>query len=93
MSSYEVSFSRSFSRSLKRLLRSGSFDYEKLQSIVDNLVSGNMLSRGIKDHALKADWAGYRECHIESDLLLIYKVEGNVLVLAYLGTHSELFGK
>ena len=46
------------------------------------------------DHALTGDWIGHRECHIQPDWLLIYRIEGDVLVLtlARTGTHSELFG-
>lgn len=47
-----------------------------------------------KDHELIGDWKGYRECHIKPDLLLIYKITAtNVLRLARLGSHSELFKK
>lgn len=46
-----------------------------------------------RDHELSGKWSGYRECHVKPDLLLIYKkIEGNMLRLARLGSHSELFG-
>jgi mRNA interferase YafQ len=46
-----------------------------------------------RDHDLSGDWAGYRECHIKTDLLLIYrKSDPDTLRLARLGSHSELFG-
>ncbi|ENY1010430.1 type II toxin-antitoxin system YafQ family toxin [Pseudomonas aeruginosa] len=46
-----------------------------------------------RDHDLSGDWAGYRECHIKPDLLLIYrKSDADTLRLARLGSHSELFG-
>jgi mRNA interferase YafQ len=45
------------------------------------------------DHDLSRDWAGYRECHVKPDLLLIYrKPDAHTLRLARLGSHSELFG-
>jgi len=45
------------------------------------------------DHLLSGDWAGFRECHIKPDWLLVYKIEDNVLVLTLsrTGTHSDLF--
>jgi len=53
-----------------------------------------------RDHALTGDWVGYRDCHVFNDLVLIYRVYdkqnphkdygGNALVLARLGSHSEL---
>ena len=46
-----------------------------------------------RDHALSGDWAGYRECHVKPDLLLIYrKPDADTLRLARLGSPSELFG-
>ena len=46
-----------------------------------------------RDHDLSGDWAGYRECHVKPDLLLIYrKPDADTLRLARLGSHSELFG-
>lgn len=46
-----------------------------------------------RDHDLSGDWAGYRECHVKPDLLLIYrKSDSDALRLARLGSHSELFG-
>jgi mRNA interferase YafQ len=46
-----------------------------------------------RDHDLGGDWAGYRECHVKPDLLLIYrKPDAVILRLARLGSHSELFG-
>jgi mRNA interferase YafQ len=45
------------------------------------------------DHDLSGDWAGYRECHVKPDLLLIYrKPDAETVRLARLGSHSELFG-
>jgi mRNA interferase YafQ len=51
------------------------------------------LAASYHDHSLTGEWTGCRECHIKPDLLLIYKKEGNdKLILARLGSHSELFG-
>lgn len=57
------------------------------------LVQDHPLPESCKDHALIGDWKGYRECHLKPDLLLIYrKAELEILRLARLGSHSELFG-
>ncbi len=47
-----------------------------------------------KDHALKGDYKGHRECHISPDWLLIYKIYEDVLILTLVetGSHSDLFG-
>jgi mRNA interferase YafQ len=57
------------------------------------LLSDQVLPANSRDHALIGEWAGYRECHIKPDLLLIYrKADADTLRLARLGSHSELFG-
>ena len=56
---------------------------------------GNALPPENRDHDLTGNWRGRRECHIQPDWLLIYRIEGDVLVLTLsrTGTHSDLFGK
>lgn len=48
-----------------------------------------------RDHALKGQWADYRECHVGGDFLLIYRLDGesktSTIVFVRAGTHSELF--
>lgn len=64
-----------------------------LSAVLERLVSDVVLPENNRDHALSGDWAGYRECHVKPDLLLIYrKVDHDILRLARLGSHSELFG-
>ncbi len=45
-----------------------------------------------KDHALKHNWQGFRDCHIKPDLVLIYKITDSTLELHRLNSHSNLFG-
>jgi mRNA interferase YafQ len=57
------------------------------------LANDQQLEPRYRDHDLSGDWAGYRECHVKPDLLLIYrKSADDLLRLARLGSHSELFG-
>ena len=63
-----------------------------LVPILVALVNDQPLSAKHRDHDLTGDWAGYRDCHIKPDLVLIYqKTQENTLRLARLGSHSELF--
>ncbi len=63
-----------------------------LLTILALLVSDQVLPIRYRDHALIGNWAGYRECHIKPDLLLIYrKLDTDVVRLARLGSHAELF--
>jgi mRNA interferase YafQ len=51
------------------------------------------LERKYKDHKLKGRFKNRRECHIEPDWLLIYKIEGETIFFERTGSHSELFKK
>ena len=66
-----------------------------LEDVVAVLAMGEALPAKLKDHALSGNWEGHRECHIQPDWLLVYRIEDNVLVLTLsrTGTHSDLFGK
>ena len=68
-------------------------DISLLKSIVTKLANGESLDPKYKDHPLTGNWIGHRECHIQSDWLLVYRYEDDVLVLtlARTGTHSDLF--
>ena len=69
-------------------------DISKLQTVVALLADGEVLPREYLDHELKGkQYSGYRECHIEPDWLLVYKITESVLVLSLYrtGTHSDLF--
>jgi mRNA interferase YafQ len=88
-----IRFGKSFKKARKRLLRSGDFDDDSLRGVIEMLAEGRALPDKYHDHALQANWAGYRECHIQSDILLIYEVQDDEIVLAHIGTHAELFGR
>ena len=64
-----------------------------LVHVLSILADDKPLEPSCRDHDLGGVWAGYRDCHIKPDLLLIYrKPDGKALQLARLGSHSELFG-
>jgi mRNA interferase YafQ len=65
--------------------------YEAASSL---LAEDEPLPECYRDHALVGDWKGYRECHLKPDLLLVYRTEKpEILRIARLGSHSELFQK
>ncbi len=84
-------FKRDYKREAKGLHRA-TLDND-LKPVLVALVTDMTLDPKYRDHDLSGDWAGYRECHIKPDLLLIYrKSDATTLRLARLGSHSELFG-
>lgn len=91
---YLVTYSSSFKKEIK-LMKKRNLDISKIKEIVSKLAKGEKLPEQNRDHALEGNFIGYRECHIESDWLLIYKIEEDKLILSlvHTGTHSDLFGK
>jgi len=87
---WTTQFKKDYKLALKRHL-----NIDLLDDIIRALSRGETLPEKNKDHALSGDWAGHRECHIQPDWLLVYRIEDDVLVLtlARTGTHSDLFGK
>ena len=71
------------------------FDMSLIDDCIRILSSGEMLPPRFRDHELTGNWTGHRECHIKPDWLLIYRIEGDdlILVLTRTGTHSDLFRK
>ena len=70
-------------------------DISLLDEVVDLLRQGRQLEERYHDHGLTGDLAGFRECHIKPDWLLIYLIENDILTLTLIdtGSHSDLFKK
>ncbi len=62
-----------------------------LQQVIDTLRIPDTLPVKNRDHNLSGNYSDYRECHIEPDWLLIYRIENDELFLYRTGTHSDLF--
>lgn len=78
-----------------KLAKKRGLKIELLKDVIAKLAMGEALPEKNRDHALTGNWVGHRECHIQPDWLLVYRIEDDVLVLtlARTGTHSDLFGK
>lgn len=84
-----------FKKDKKHIKGSGRHDWDRIRSVVRELMNDRPLDSKHRDHELSGDYAGVRECHVEPDWLLIYDKEGDVksgaLKLIRTGSHSELF--
>ncbi|MBX0592768.1 type II toxin-antitoxin system YafQ family toxin, partial [Campylobacter jejuni] len=60
---------------------------------INRIANNETLEAKHRDHALKGNYIGFRECHIQQDLLLVYQKQDDKLILYLLriGSHSELF--
>ena len=89
---YTVRPTSKFSKDLKRIEKRG-YKIDLLTAVLKKLAAGETLDESYRDHLLKENYKGCRECHITPDWLLIYEISNNTLIL-YLtrtGTHSDLF--
>lgn len=94
-----VNYTRSFSKDWERLDRSGRYDMRMLKFVMLMLIANDApVGPEWKDHPLKGNWAGFRECHVGGDFLLIYEIDdavgkGGAVNFVRAGTHSDLLGE
>ena len=88
---YEVKYTSHFKKDYRLAVKRGQ-NIQLLHEIIFKLADDHILPDKNRDHALTGDWAGFRECHITPDWLLVYKKEEGILVLTLtrLGSHSDL---
>ena len=80
-----------FKKDLKRI-QNNPKKISSLQTVLEQLQKTGFVSQEHKPHLLVGNYKGYMECHVESDLLLIWFDESHDLIkLIRLGSHSELF--
>jgi len=82
---YQIERTAIFRKDLKRAKKRG-LDLSLLDDIVTAIQYGEELPEKNKDHALTGNWAGHRECHIQPDWLLVYRIIENTLILSLVRT-------
>jgi mRNA interferase YafQ len=85
-----IVYTSQFKKDYKRIQKQGK-DTNKLRKVIEILASGEPLEPKYRDHPLFGKFKDYRDCHIEPDWILIYKLTAHTLLLERTGTHSELF--
>ncbi len=87
---YKIFRTTSFKKDYKKL---NSKEKELLKGVISILANGEELEERYRDHALTGDYLGCRECHVKPNMLLIYRIDNNILELALVrvGSHSKLF--
>lgn len=83
-------YTKQFAKDIEKMQRRGKLQ-EKLKEIISNLINEEQLAPYYKDHKLIGNYKDRRECHIESDWLLIYKISNTEIIFERTGTHSDLF--
>ena len=84
---------KSFIRDFRLALKRGK-SRQKIEAAIELLCAQKPLPPAFRDHALKGKWSGYRDCHVEPDLVLVYRIVNDqlLLVCVRIGSHADLFG-
>jgi mRNA interferase YafQ len=82
--------SNRFDKEVKLQIKRGK-DIEKLIAVMDSIIEEKPLDKKHRDHPLSGNWVKYRDCHIEPDWLLIYKVENGEVHFERTDTHADIF--
>lgn len=85
-----VRYTTQFKKDVKRAHQRG-LDMEIMKGVIATLAQVEVLDSRFRDHALLGQYAGTRECHLQPDWLLIYRIIGEELVLVRTGSHVDLF--
>lgn len=86
---YEIKLSKTCKKNLKKLSTKQKLHF---LSVIEKLANNEKLEKKYQDHALKGDLVGYRDCHLEPDLILVYKKINDELIIYCLniGSHSKI---
>jgi len=87
-----IHYTTQFKKDYKRVKKQNK-DLSKLRTIIEKLSSRHILEPIYRDHPLSGNWKDHRDCHIEPDWILIYRITADELYLERTGSHSDLFKK
>ncbi len=87
-----IHYTTQFKKDYKRIKKQNK-NIDRLKVVIEKLVAGKKLEPKYRDHRLSGNWNDHRDCHIEPDWILIYRIEDEELILERSGSHSELFKK
>ena len=91
---YGLKLTSAYKKGYKRMKKRGT-DMSLLDDVVEKLLNGEPLDKKYDDHPLKGEFAGFRECHIMPDWILMYLIEDNIMTVTLVntGTHQDIFKK
>lgn len=86
-------YTKQFKKDVKRIEKSGNKDVEKLKVVIRLLIDEKKLDASYREHNLKGNYKDRKECHIEPDWLLVYKVNKKEKTIAFerTGSHADIF--
>ncbi|MCE2617698.1 type II toxin-antitoxin system YafQ family toxin [Phocaeicola oris] len=89
---YEIEYTTHFRRSFRKCIKRG-LDITIFKNAITLLQTSGSLPVEYHPHKLSGKYAGYWECHLQPDWLLIWLQDDHRLVLHFIdtGTHADLF--
>ncbi|MFM2480159.1 type II toxin-antitoxin system YafQ family toxin [Celerinatantimonas sp. YJH-8] len=88
---YKLEYSSQFKKDFKKVVRKAIPDVLAVGHIITLIQRGEAIPARCVDHVLSGNWNGFRDCHIQPDLVLIYRIVDDTVQLARIGSHSDLF--
>ena len=86
-----LEYSNQFKKDFKKVTKMPIPDIIEVGNVISTLQKERVLEAKYVDHPLSGNWNGFRDCHVKSDLVLIYRKHGNTLQLARIGSHNDVF--
>lgn len=86
-----LDYSSQFKKDFKKITKLPIPEIIEVGNVISTLQKNLILDAKYVDHALVGNWYGFRDCHIKSDLVLIYRIHETYLQLARIGTHNDVF--
>lgn len=90
---YKLEYTNKFKKELDKLKKNKKFPAKTLKNIIDKITKQEKLKPSFKNHQFQGKWKNFYDCHIKTDLILIYKInkKRKIIILARIGSHSNLF--
>ena len=86
-----LDYSSQFKKDFKKTTKLSIPEIIEVGDVISTLQKGLILNAKYVDHALVGNWHGFRDCHIKSNLVLIYRIHETYLQLARIGSHNDVF--
>lgn len=92
---YQIVYAKKFAKAYTKLVKGGlkKSVQRQIAETIDLIATGKRLPQAYRDHQLHGEFAQYRECHVQGDLLLMYQIvdEELVVLMLNIGSHNDLF--
>lgn len=86
----KIDVKNTFKKDYRQILKQG-WSENAIDKAIKQLANDDILNPQLKLHPLSGNYKGYMECHIFSDLVIIYKRDTEILSLYRIGRHQDLF--